>query len=61
MQYLYKIHTISNRKGDVVELNDNERTRHLLNIGAIEPIVVENPKPVRKGGRKPQDKKAQTK
>ena len=61
MQYLYKMHTITNRKGDVVELPMTERTRQLLNGGIIEPIVVEKPKPVRKGGRKPQDKKAETK
>ena len=61
MKYIYKKHTISNRKGDVVELQQDERTRQLIKIGAIEPIEVEKPKPKRKGGRKPQDSKAETK
>ena len=61
MKYKYLKHTISNRKGDIVELSNNERTRQLINIGAIEPVKVDKPKPKRKGGRKPQDKKAETK
>jgi len=60
MRYLFKKHTISNNKGDVVELPMTERTRQLLSLNIIE-LVIEKPKPVRKGGRKPQDKKAETK
>ena len=59
--YKYKMHTISNKINDVVELPLDERTRHLLKIGAVEELVIEKPKPTVKGGRKPQSKKAETK
>lgn len=54
--YKYLITTISNRKGDIVELDNDQRTQHLLSIGAIElmqPIEPPVAKRTRKGGAKP--------
>lgn len=54
--YKYLITTISNRKGDIVELDNDQRTQQLLSLGAIELIKPAEPAPVkrtRKGGAKP--------
>lgn len=59
MKYRYNIETITNKRGDIVELDKNqERTRQLLVSGIISEY--QEPKPeaekrTRKGGRKLKD------